>query len=243
MAAKKSNNSGWEDLDLAVKHLRVVYVWGAPGIGKTTQALHLLDGYLQERGKAHKADTACSTTLNEDKVAQELFGHYLPGDGGKFNWHDGPVTMAMRNGALVLNELARASGAVLDAMLEVLDGSRVARIALANGESLTPHEGFKVIATSNSDVKQLDPALRDRFEAILYVERPHPDTIAALNEGVAGLGDVIADSYRDASRALSVRQGFTLAKLIAQGVDRAAAGRLAFAERWGDIDSALKLEG
>jgi len=59
-------------------------------------------------------------TLDEDRMVQELLGHYIP-KGGEFVWHDGPVSLAVRKGGLIINELPRASGAVKDMLLSVLD--------------------------------------------------------------------------------------------------------------------------
>jgi MoxR-like ATPase len=221
----------WEAFEMAVKNLRTVFVWGPPGLGKTTAAQDMLDVMLGMR--------ATTVTMNEDWVVQELLGHYLPGEDGAMHWHNGPVTEALRGGSLVVNELARASGAVLDAMLSVMDGQRVARIALPNGEMLTPHAGFRVISTSNSDVDNLDPALRDRFEATVHIKTPHPAIVAALNEGLPKLGDVVLRSYSDGDLGISVRQSFTFLKLLSEGPG--PAGQLAYGDRWGDIAVALKL--
>lgn len=238
--AKTPELTGWEMFDIAVKHLRVVYIWGPPGIAKTHHSIDLLTEHLH--ANVSKKAVPTITTLNEDKVWQELMGHYLPTDGGGMQFHYGPLAQALMGGAVIVNELCRASGAVLDGFLEVMDGQHVAQISMPDGKTISPHEHFKMVATANEPVDSLDPALQDRMQVVIKVTEPHPATIEALNTGYRGLGDIIRDSYRNVAHAMSVRAGFTFAELVKQKVDFEIAGRMAFQDRWGDISSALKLE-
>jgi hypothetical protein len=82
----------WMLLGIALQVSARVYCSGPPGIGKSFLA-------------ANDPRPAYPVTLSDDLTVQDLVGHYLP-DGNKFVWHDGPVAMAMKEGArLILNEL------------------------------------------------------------------------------------------------------------------------------------------
>lgn len=242
VTASKAVSKGireWEMFSLALKYLDRIYLWGPPGLGKTYASIH---SRRQSNDDRHPA--VVNSTLSDDVVLQELMGHYMP-KGGEFIWHDGPVSEAMRNGSLlVLNELARASSAVKDAMLGVLDTNGSCQIPLPSGEILMPAKGFQIVATANTDTDDLDPALADRFEAIVHVTIPHPGLIADLNKKMAGLGDAVDRSYADSpARAISARGAFTFAKLKAGGVDLKQAAQLAFRDRAADILATLKLAG
>lgn len=231
---------GWAMFDLALRYLDRIYLYGAPGLGKTYAATH--SRMDQDRFKTIQREVV-NATLSDDIVLQELIGHYMP-KGTEFVWHDGPVITAMRSGQLlVLNELARASAAVKDAMLGVLDGGSTA-IPLPSGEVVVPAQGFQVVATANSSTDDLDPALSDRFEAVIWVSTPHPQMIAALDQEVKGLGTAVEASFKDSpERAISPRSAFTFTKLIKAGVNPKQSAQLAFGQRSADIVAAFKLAG
>jgi MoxR-like ATPase len=209
-------------------------LWGPPGVGKSRWALDVL-----ARGRQHPP---VRVYLNQDLTSQELLGHWVP-RGSKFEWHHGPVARAWLYGAgLVVDEIGRASGAVLDLLLAVLDDQETARIVLPSGEEIRPAPGFACVATSNASPSSLDPALLDRFDAVMHVPVPHPTLIRRLEEEVEGLGKVVLDSYADEERAISPRRALVFARFVRAGVLKAAA-HLAFGPRARDMLAALKLAG
>lgn len=229
-----SHTTGWKAFELAGRNLNHIYIDGPPGIGKTYAAMQLADN----------KNKVVQVTLNEDLMVQELLGHYIP-KGNVFVWHDGPVAHAIRGGGiLVLNEIQRASSAVQDMFLGVLDNREVCKIALPTNEILTPSEDFKVIATSNSPIDVLDSALIDRFEAVISVRHPHPNLVKRLNEVFEGLGRVVEDSYKDIKRAVSPRKALTFAYLVNEKkLNQDDAVALAFGEtRRADINSLIRLK-
>lgn len=240
-STKDVSVDGWAMFDLALKYLDRIYLYGAPGLGKTYAATHSRQDQTRFKVKQREVVNA---TLSDDIVLQELIGHYMP-KGTEFVWHDGPVITAMRSGQLlVLNELARASAAVKDAMLGVLDGNGSAAIPLPSGEIVQPGAGFQVVATANSSTDDLDPALADRFEAVVWVNTPHPKMIEALNQEVKGLGTAVEASFKDSpERAISPRSAFTFTKLVKAGVNAKQSAQLAFGARAADIVAAFKLSG
>ncbi|KAF8630919.1 hypothetical protein AX17_005277 [Amanita inopinata Kibby_2008] len=93
-----------------------------------------------------------------------------------FEWHDGPLVEAMRNGnVFLLDEISLADDSVLERLNSVLEPSRTIVLAEKGGEdsdqaAVRAEESFKLIATMNPGgdygKKELSPALRNRFTEI-----------------------------------------------------------------------------
>jgi MoxR-like ATPase len=256
------SKDNWKLFEVAVQHLHRIFLVGPPGVGKTFAAQQ-----AAKAGKGTKQRSCINITLSEDVVLQELLGHFIP-KGGEFVWHDGPLTTALRNGDLVVvNELGRASSAIKDAMLGVLDSPEVCQVVLPgcsgcsgkNGaaqvdkqgrcevcggtgtEIVKPGKTFAVIATSNSGIEELDPALADRFECVLVVSTPHPELLNYLDNLVRGLGTLVKKSYADESKLVSPRAALTFAKLVGAGLAGEQAGAIAFGDRSRDLLANMRL--
>ena len=158
-------------------------------------------------------------------------------------WNDGPWVRALRGGALIINELARASTSVKDACLALLDDMETCRIALPNGETVRPHSDFVCVSTSNDTPEEcgMSAALVDRFDLILNITHPHPALIAKLDNGAAGLGQVIHASFNDPARAISPRRALTFLRLL-KAFTHDEAMSLAFGRRANDVAMAWKLQ-
>ncbi|KAD4889375.1 hypothetical protein E3N88_21448 [Mikania micrantha] len=91
-----------------------------------------------------------------------------------FNWQDGPLVQAMKNGDLFLvDEISLADDSVLERLNSVLEPERKLSLAEKGGsdlEKITAHEQFFILATMNPGgdygKKELSPALRNRFTEI-----------------------------------------------------------------------------
>ncbi|PWA53605.1 pumilio 23 [Artemisia annua] len=91
-----------------------------------------------------------------------------------FNWQDGPLVQAMKNGDLFLvDEISLADDSVLERLNSVLELEMNMSLAEKGGsdlEKITTHEKFFILATMNPGgdfgKKELSPALRNRFTEI-----------------------------------------------------------------------------
>lgn len=229
----------WVELQILCENmmLRRVYTWGPPGVGKSRFGMDVLKKNFK---------TVYQITLNDDISVQELLGHYIP-KGNEFVWHDGPIALAMRdpNGALLINELPRASGAVRDLMLGVLDDNSIASIALPTGEMLYPHARFTVMATGNDKPEEcLTEALIDRFELVLELQSPNPALIEKLNKVRPCAGTLVERSYHSTTNFVSPRKMISFLTLTSKRSDLLTenqAAELVFGNMAGEIQVALAL--
>eukprot|EP01105_Mastigella_eilhardi_P023687 TRINITY_DN6020_c0_g1_i2.p1 TRINITY_DN6020_c0_g1~~TRINITY_DN6020_c0_g1_i2.p1 ORF type:complete len:5426 (+),score=1513.70 TRINITY_DN6020_c0_g1_i2:922-16278(+) len=91
-----------------------------------------------------------------------------------FEWVDGPLVQAMKNGELLLvDEISLAEDAVLERLNSVLEPARLLVLAEKNAsefEEIRAHANFKIMATMNPGgdygKKELSPAMRNRFTEI-----------------------------------------------------------------------------
>jgi midasin len=93
-----------------------------------------------------------------------------------FEWHDGPLVEAMREGSVfLLDEISLADDSVLERLNSVLEPARTIVLAERGGNnlevsSIRAADGFKIVATMNPGgdygKKELSPALRNRFTEI-----------------------------------------------------------------------------
>lgn len=214
----------WNLVNMCVRNAFTTFIEGAPGLGKTYAGLN---------GKNGEKLPVYQITFNPDSSVQEYQGTYIPTESGAWVWRDGPIMLAFRSGGiLVLNELGRASDAVLDFLLSILDSRESAKITLMTGETVERHADLRIIATSNSPFSKLPEALQDRFEARLKVTTPHPNIIHSLNSWKPGLGDMVKRSYGEGNKkpTITSREAFAFVRLSATMGEQAAAQAV-----WGHV--------
>src|ERR1700687_3349934 len=200
-----------------------VLLYGPPGTGKTFSA----------------TDGKCcySLTLTAETPAAELRGHYIP-KGQEFVWQDGPAITAWREGAtLVLNEIDQASGDALTFLHAILDDPHMAQLTLPSGETVTPTQGFRAIATMNGAPIDLPAALLDRFSVRLFVDEPPEDALEGLQ-----LASAVRETLKvdDLERRVSLRQAKAF-EFVAASLGHDLASKAVFGTRGVDILNALKL--
>uniref|UniRef100_A0A674DWW2 Midasin n=1 Tax=Salmo trutta TaxID=8032 RepID=A0A674DWW2_SALTR len=98
-------------------------------------------------------------------------------DGRLFEWHDGPLVLAMREGGVFLmDEISLADDSVLERLNSVLETEKSLLLAEKGSgddddvELITAEQNFRLVATMNPGgdfgKKELSPALRNRFTEI-----------------------------------------------------------------------------
>jgi len=133
---------------------------GPTGCGKTRFVEH-----MAWRLKRPLVTLAC----NEDMTASDLVGRYLLDAQGTV-WHDGPLTMAVRLGAICyLDEVVEARQDTTVVIHPLTDERRMLPLD-KRGELVQAHPDFRLVVSYNpgyqSAAKDMKPSTRQRFGAI-----------------------------------------------------------------------------
>ena len=110
-----------------------------------------------------------TVSCHEDMTAADLVGRYLLNKDGTF-WHDGPLTIAARNGAICyLDEVVEARQDTTVVIHSITDDRRVLPIE-KKGELLKADDDFHLVVSYNpgyqSVVKDLKESTKQRFCAL-----------------------------------------------------------------------------
>lgn len=133
---------------------------GPTGCGKTRFVEH-----MAWRLKLPLVTMAC----NEDLTSSDLVGRWLLDADGTV-WHDGPLTMAVRYGAICyLDEVVEARQDTTVVIHPLTDERRILPLD-KRGEVVKAHPNFRLVVSYNpgyqSVAKDLKPSTRQRFGAI-----------------------------------------------------------------------------
>jgi nitric oxide reductase NorQ protein len=158
-----------------------VVLKGPTGCGKTRFVRH-----MAWRLGRPLVTVAC----HDDLSASDLTGRFLV-RGGDTVWQDGPLTTAVRSGAIAyLDELVEARQDTVVVLHPLADDRRLLPLERA-GELVEAHPDFQLVISFNpgyqSLAKELKPSTRQRFVAI-ELDFPSPDVeaeIVARESGVA----------------------------------------------------------
>jgi len=110
-----------------------------------------------------------TVSCHDETSAVDLTGRYLV-RGGDTAWQDGPVTRAVRNGAILyLDEFAEARSDVVVVVHPLTDHRRTLFVE-RHDETIRAAPGFMLVASFNPGyqrgLKELKPSTRQRFLAI-----------------------------------------------------------------------------
>jgi MoxR-like ATPase len=205
-----------------------VMLTGPTGCGKTRLVEHL--GSLVGR-------PVVTISCHDDLTSSDLVGRFLVA-GGDVVWQDGPLTRAVRDGAICyLDEVVEARHDSLAILHSLTDHRRILFLD-RTGEVVTAPDSFMLICSYNpayrSTLKELKPSFRQRFVTIdldyLPLER-EIGLVAAetgVDHEVAGRLVRCASSIRGADSAFhleppSTRTVITAACLVASGANETAA--------------------
>jgi nitric oxide reductase NorQ protein len=209
-----------------------VMLKGPTGCGKTRFIEHM----------AHVLGRPLVTiACHDDLSAADLTGRYLI-RGGETIWIDGPLTTAVRLGAICyLDEVVEARQDTVVVMHPLADDRRILPIE-KTGELLEAAPGFQLVISYNPGyqhaVKDLKPSTRQRFVALEF-DFPPPATESEIVAHESGVKRATATALVDLARKVRrLRdQGLTegpgtrplvaTARLIAGGIPAAQACRSA----------------
>ena len=118
-----------------------------------------------------------TVACHDDLSAADLIGRYLL-RGGATEWVDGPLTRAVREGAICyLDEVVEARKDVTVVLHPLTDTRRTLMID-RTGEELAAPEGFMLVASYNPGyqnvLKRMKPSTRQRFLSISFDFPPAP---------------------------------------------------------------------
>jgi nitric oxide reductase NorQ protein len=185
-----------------------------------------------------------TVACNDETSAADLVGRWLV-KGGDTVWQDGPVTRAVRTGAvLYLDEIAEAREDVI-VVLHPLSDYRRRLYVDRNDEELQAPPEFMMMVSFNPGyrrgIKELKPSTRQRFVALDFYYPP-PDVEAEVVQVESGADAATARrlvSYAGKVRGLeelalaetvSTRLLISAAQLIAAGLPPRAACQVAIVQ-------------
>ncbi len=146
----------------AHRHRMPMLLKGPTGCGKTRFV-----EYMAWRLRRPLITVAC----NEDLTASDLVGRFLL-DATGTTWHDGPLTTAVRQGAICyLDEVVEARQDTTVVIHPLTDARRILPLD-KKGETVPAHPDFQLIVSYNpgyqSRTKDLKPSTRQRFAALCF---------------------------------------------------------------------------
>lgn len=212
-----------------------VLIKGPTGCGKTRFVRHMA---------ARLGRPLYTVSCHDDLSAADLVGRHLIGDGATF-WNDGPLTRAVREGAICyLDEVVEARKDTTVVLHPLTDDRRILPIE-RTGELLEAPPEFMLVVSYNPGyqnlLKGLKPSTRQRFVALRF-EFPGPELEQAVVEAETGVDALLArrlvglaNSLRalkdhDLEEAASTRLVVYAATLIKAGMDPLEACRTALVE-------------
>lgn len=184
---------------------------GPTGCGKTRFVEHMA---------AKSGRKLFTVACHDDLSAADLIGRYLL-KGGATQWVDGPLTRAVRDGAICyLDEVVEARKDVTVVLHPLTDNRRTLMID-RTGEELQAPDGFMLVASYNPGyqnvLKRLKPSTRQRFLSISF-DFPNPDVETAV---------VARESGLDPDRAAGlVRLGGAIRRLSGMDLEEGVSTRL-----------------
>ena len=179
---------------------------GPTGCGKTRFVRHM----AARLGKA-----LFTVSCHDELSAADLVGRYLL-VGGQTVWQDGPLTRAVREGAICyLDEVVEARKDTTVILHPLTDDRRELPIE-KTGEVLAAPAGFMLVVSYNPGYqhvfKNLKPSTRQRFVALTF-EHPGADLEARIIVQESGLDEARAQRLVELGRRLRSVVGHDLEEI------------------------------
>lgn len=224
-----------EVLEHAWQQRLPVLLKGPTGCGKSR---------LVEHAAAREGRRLVTVVCHDDTSAADLLGRWLV-KGGDTVWQDGPVTRAVRTGAILyVDEIAEARPDVIVALHPLTDHRRTLYLDRID-EEVVAADGFQLVVSYNPGyqrgLKELRPSTRQRF-VTLAMHWPSAEVEASIlvgetgvDAGVARRLAALAGKLRQAdalglAEAPSTRLLVDAARLIHTGLDPRLACRVAIVD-------------
>ncbi|WCL49872.1 CbbQ/NirQ/NorQ/GpvN family protein [Leptospira sp. GIMC2001] len=216
----------------AAEHMLPLLLKGPTGTGKS-RLLETMAYRLNRR--------LITVICNEETSSVDLVGRYIV-KGADTVWQDGPLTIGVREGAIVyLDEVAEARPDVLVAIHSLTDHRRSLFIDRTN-EEIVANKNFLLVASFNPGYqrgfKELKPSTRQRFLSIDF-QYPKPTVESKIIMGETKIDERIssklvqfANLVRNKpelglAETISTRLLVSCALLIQSGLGPRLAGRTA----------------
>ncbi|HEB89182.1 MAG TPA: CbbQ/NirQ/NorQ/GpvN family protein [Deltaproteobacteria bacterium] len=153
---------------------------GPTGCGKSRLVEHMA---------ARLGRPLVTVACHDETSAVDLSGRYLV-EGGDTVWQDGPVTRAVRSGAILyLDEFAEARSDVVVVIHPLTDHRRTLYVE-RHDEQIEAAPGFMLVVSYNPGyqrgLKELKPSTRQRFLAAT-LSHPDPDVELEILQGETGI--------------------------------------------------------
>lgn len=166
-----------------------------------------------------------TVACHDETTAADLLGRWLV-QGGDTVWQDGPVTRAVRQGAILyLDEVAEAREDVV-VVLHPLADHRRELLLDRHDEVLAAAEGFMLVASFNpgyqSGLKEMKPSTRQRFLTLAF-DYPPPTVEAEIIHAETGLEARAARRLAELAGKLRVMHELGLAETVSTRLLVAAA--------------------
>ncbi|MFW5426724.1 MAG: CbbQ/NirQ/NorQ/GpvN family protein [Methylophagaceae bacterium] len=218
---------------------------GPTGCGKTRFIQHMA---------AKLGRPLYTIACHDDLTAADLVGRHLIGDGETY-WHDGPLTKAVRDGAICyLDEVVEARKDTTVVLHPLSDDRRILPIE-RTGEVLKAPPQFMLVVSYNPGyqnlLKGMKPSTRQRFVAMRF-DYPDRETEIKIIQQEADIDQATAMQLIELARALRVLKDHDLeesastrllvyaATLIQSGLDPIAACRAAIIEPLSDDEETVE---
>ena len=225
--------------EYAFNHQLPLLIKGPTGCGKSRFVQ-----YMAAKLNRPLYTVAC----HDDLTAADLVGRHLIGESGTF-WSDGPLTRAVREGAICyLDEVVEARKDTTVVLHPLTDDRRILPME-RTGEILQAPKGFMLVVSYNPGyqnlMKGMKPSTRQRFVATRF-DFPAPDLEQQILMGETGIEKTLAQRLVNLATALralkdhdleegaSTRLLIYTATLIKGGYDPLQACRAALVEPLSD---------